>query len=163
MNSAWMEFKAEVITQYQEQKTMADAALGRVDDDTFFARLQANEDDHTNSLAIIVKHISGNFISRWTDFLTTDGEKPTRQLAREFLHEDYDNRAHVMQRWEEGWRILFATLASLQEEDFAKTIYIRGEGHNVVKAILRNLLHATHHIGQIDLLATVLQNQVEAS
>lgn len=157
MNSSWMALKEEVITQYQDQKKMADAALEKVDDALFFAHLREDGDDHTNSLAILVKHISGNLISRWTDFLTTDGEKPTRQLPREFLHEAHDNRAQIMQRWEEGWRILFTTLASLQEEDFAKTIYIRNEAHSVVKAILRNLLHATHHIGQMDLLASALK------
>ena len=157
MDSSWMALKEEVITQYQEQKKMADAALAKVDDARFFAHLRENGDDHTNSLAILVKHVSGNFISRWTDFLTTDGEKPTRQLPREFLHEESDNRAQILQRWEEGWRTLFTTLESLQEEDFAKTIYIRNEAHSVVKAILRNLLHATHHIGQMDLLASALK------
>jgi hypothetical protein len=156
MNSAWMTFKAEVIAQYQEQKQMAEAAFGRVDDAMFFAHWQEDGDDHTNSIAILVKHLSGNFISRWTDFLTSDGEKADRQRPREFLHEESDNRAQIMARWEESWRRLFATLDALTEEDFAKTIYIRGEAHSVVKAILRNLLHATHHIGQIDLLATVL-------
>lgn len=159
MNSAWMDFKAEVIAQYQEQKQMAETAFGRVDDATFFARVQEDGDDHTNSIAILVKHLSGNFISRWTDFLTTDGEKTDRQRPREFLHEESDNRAQIMAQWAEGWRRLFATLDALTEEDFAKTIYIRGEAHSVVKAILRNLLHATHHIGQIDLLATLLKDR----
>ena len=159
MNSSWMEFQAEVIAQYQEQKQMADAALGRVDDATFFAHLKEGGDDHTNSIAILVKHISGNFISRWTDFLTSDGEKADRQRPREFVHEASDNRPQMMERWEEAWQRLFATLESLTEEDFAKTVSIRDEAHSVVKAILRNLLHATHHIGQIDLLATVLKNQ----
>jgi hypothetical protein len=107
----------------------------------------------------LVKHISGNFISRWTDFLTSDGEKADRQRPREFVDEVSDNRPKMMERWEEGWHRLFATLESLTEEDFAKTVYIRDEAHSVVKAILRNLLHTTHHIGQIDLLATVLKNQ----
>ena len=159
MQSAWMEFMAEVIEHYHAQKNMADAALGRVDDATFFARMQESGDDHTNSIAILVKHISGNFISRWTDFLTSDGEKADRQLQREFLHEDSDNRPQIMERWERGWSILFATLDSLTEADFSKTVYIRDEAHSVVKAILRNLLHATHHIGQIDLLATAMKVQ----
>jgi hypothetical protein len=159
MNRSWMDFKAELIAQYQQQKQMADAALGRVDDATFFAHLQEDGDDHTNSIAILVKHISGNFISRWTDFLTSDGEKADRQRPHEFVHEASDNRPQIMERWQEGWNRLFTTLESLTEEDFAKTIYIRDEAHSVVKAILRNLLHATHHIGQIDLLATVLKNQ----
>lgn len=163
MNSSWMEFKAEVIEQYQAQKKMADAALGHADDATFFAHLTEGGDDHTNSIAILVKHISGNFISRWTDFLTSDGEKADRQRPREFLQEESDNRQRIMQRWEKGWSILFATLESLTEEDFAKTVYIRDEAYTVAKAILSNLLHAAHHIGQIDLLATVLKNQIGES
>lgn len=158
MNTPWMEFKAEVIERYQEQKKMAEDAFARADDATFFAHLKEGGDDHTNSIAILVKHISGNFISRWTDFLTSDGEKPNRQRPREFLDEESDNRLLIMQRWEEGWRILFATLESLSDDDFAKTVYIRDEAHSVVKAIMRNLTHATHHVGQIDLLATVLKN-----
>jgi hypothetical protein len=157
MNSSWLEFKAEVIVQYQLQKQLADAALGRVDDAMFFAHWQEGGDDHTNSIAMLVKHLSGNFNSRWTDFLTSDGEKADRRLAFEFVHEASDQRLQMMQRWEEGWRRLFATLDALTAEDFAKTIYIRGEAHSVVKAILRNLLHATHHIGQIDLLAGALR------
>jgi hypothetical protein len=155
-----MELKAEVIAEYHAQKRMAEEALDRTDDAAFFARLEQGEDQHTNSIAILVKHISGNFISRWTDFLTSDGEKPDRQRPAEFLQEDSDNRTQIMQRWDEGWRILFATLDALTDEDFGKTVFIRNEAHSVVKAILRNLLHATHHIGQIDLLATSLNKQV---
>lgn len=157
MSNLWLTWKEEVIAQYREQKQMANAALAKVDDERFFAHLTESGDEHTNSLAILIKHLSGNFISRWTDFLTSDGEKADRQRPREFLHEAGDDRAQIMERWEEGWRRLFAALEALQEEDFAKTIYIRGEAHSVVKAILRNLLHATHHIGQIDLLASALQ------
>ena len=160
MNSSLMEFKAEVVVQYQQQKQMADAALGRVDDAAFFARLKEDGDDHTNSIAILVKHISGNFLSRWTDFLTSDGEKADRERPREFMHEASDHRSQIMERWEEGWQCLFTALELLTEEDFAKTVHIRGEAHSVVKAILRNLLHTAHHIGQIDLLATALKSQV---
>ena len=159
MNTSLMEFLAEVVVQYQQQKQIADAALGRVDDAAFFAHLKEDGDDHTNSIAILVRHISGNFLSRWTDFLTSDGEKADRERPREFLHEASDNRARIMERWDEGWQCLFTALDSLTEEDFAKTVYIRGEAHSVVQAILRNLLHATHHIGQIDLLATALKNE----
>jgi len=158
MNSSWMEFKAEVIEQYQQQKQMAEAALSRVDDATFFTHMREDGDEHTNSIAILVKHLSGNFLSRWTDFLTTDGEKADRERPREFMQESSDNRPQIMKRWEEGWQRLFTTIESLTEEDFAKTVHIRGEAHSVVKAILRNLLHAAHHIGQMDLLATVLKN-----
>jgi hypothetical protein len=157
MNSAWLEVKAEVIAQYQAQKQMADAALTRVDDAAFFARLEEGGDEHTNSIAILVKHLSGNFLSRWTDFFTSDGEKPGRGRPREFLHEAGDERTQIMARWEEGWRVLFGTLESLAGADFAQTVYIRGEPHSVVQAILRNLLHTAHHVGQIDLLASALQ------
>ena len=159
MSGPWMDFKAEVIAQYQEQRQMAEVALGRVDDAAFFAQLNEGGDDHTNSIAILVKHISGNFISRWTDFLTTDGEKANRQRPREFAQETSDDRAQIMERWEQGWRRLFATLGALTEEAFAKTVFIRDEAHTVVKAILRNQLHAAHHIGQIDMLATALQSR----
>ena len=160
MNSSWMEFKAEVVVQYQQQKQMADTALGRVDDAAFFARLKEAGDDHTNSIAVLVKHISGNFLSRWTDFLTSDGEKAGRERPREFMHEASDDRSQIMERWEEGWQCLFTALELLTGEDFAKTVTIRGEAHSVVKAVLRNLLHTAHHIGQIDLLATALRSQV---
>ena len=160
MNSSLMDLKAEVVVQYQQQKQLANAALGRVDDAAFFAHLKEDGDDHTNSIAILVKHISGNFLSRWTDFLTSDGEKADRQRPREFVHEASDHRSQIMERWEEGWQCLFTALESLTEEDFAKTVHIRGEAHSVVKAILRNLLHTAHHIGQIDLLATALSNPV---
>lgn len=158
MSSAWMELKAEVIAQYQQQKQFADAALAGIDDTAFFTHLKEGGDNHTNSIAILVKHLSGNLISRWTDFLTSDGEKADRQRPREFVAAASDTRAQLLERWEEGWHCLFTSLEALTEADFAKTVYIRGEAHSVVKAILRNLLHATHHIGQIDLLATVLKN-----
>ena len=102
MNSSWMEFTAEVVAQYQQQKQMADAALGRVDDAAFFAGLREDGDGHTNSIAILVKHISGNFLSRWTDFLTSDGEKAGRERPREFMHEASDTRPQIMDRWEKG-------------------------------------------------------------
>jgi len=157
MHSPWMEFKAEVIAQYHHQKQMADAAIGQVDEATFWAPLNAGGDAETNSIALLIKHISGNFISRWTDFLTSDGEKPDRQRPREFVHEVSDTRPQLLEWWEEGWRRLFTALESLADEDFRRTILIREEAHSVVQAILRNLLHTTHHIGQIDLLATVLK------
>ena len=158
MTTAWiLEFKQEVLWYYREQKELADAALARCDDQTFFAHWRADGDGHTNSIAIVVKHLSGNFRSRWTDFLRTDGEKPERHRDQEFIQRAEENRAMIMQGWEEGWQILFATLEALSEADFARTVTIRGEPFTVVRAILRNLTHAAHHIGQIDLLATALQ------
>jgi len=151
------EYKADFIAQYRAQKESADKALARVDDAAFFQRLRADGDEHTNSIAILVKHIGGNLRSRWMDFMTTDGEKPDRHREREFMQGESESRAEIMQCWEVGWQTLFDALESLHEEDFARTITIRGEPHTVIQALHRNLLHATHHIGQIDLLATLVQ------
>ena len=155
-NNFIQSYKLDIIAQYHEQKQWADKAIGLCDDRTFFATLRADGDDHSNSIAILVKHIAGNFRSRWTDFLTTDGEKTDRDRPNEFVDQG-NERANLLQRWEEAWAILFETLESLQEEDFAKNVIIRGESLLVIHAIHRNLLHATHHIGQIDLLASVLK------
>ncbi|MBI5877911.1 MAG: DUF1572 family protein [Chloroflexi bacterium] len=151
-------YKADIISQYRAQKEMADAALARISDRAFFERLGTG-DDHTNSVAILVKHLGGNLRSRWADFLTTDGEKPDRYREREFIAEADETRAGIMQRWEIGWQTLFDALASLSPADFDRTITIRGEPHSIVQALHRNLLHAAHHIGQIDLLATLLHDR----
>lgn len=151
-------YKADIIAQYRGQKAMADAALARVSDRGFFTRLGA-DDDHTNSVAILVKHLGGNLRSRWSDFLTTDGEKPDRFRDREFAEAGGETRVAIMERWELGWQTLFDTLDSLAPGDFDRTITIRGEAHSIVQAIHRNLLHTAHHIGQIDLLATLLKAQ----
>ncbi|MCA1553805.1 MAG: DUF1572 domain-containing protein [Chloroflexi bacterium] len=151
------EYKSEIVEEYRRQKQAADEALARVSDDAFFERLRADGDEHTNSVAILVKHIGGNLRSRWTDFLTTDGEKPDRYREREFMEEQSDSREAIMQRWERGWQVTLDTLASLRDEDFSRTVTIRDEPHSVVRAINRNLTHLALHIGQIDLLATLLQ------
>ncbi|MDQ3247781.1 MAG: DUF1572 domain-containing protein [Chloroflexota bacterium] len=164
MSDSWItEFRVQIIEAYHSQKEMADQAIARTDEHAFFTTVLngtgANEpdDNHINSIAILVKHISGNFRSRWTDFLTTDGEKPDRQREQEFAAEENENRTAILARWQEGWQILFATLDALQPQDFSRTVTIRDETHSVIQAIVRNLLHATHHIGQIDLLATALR------
>ena len=149
-------YKAEAIAEYHSLKQAADEALARVDDAAFFKRLRAGGDEHTNSIAILVKHLAGNLRSRWVDFLTTDGEKPDRFREREFLAEAGESRAQIMQRWERGWQTLFAALAALQAADFSRTITIRGEPHTVLRAIHRILAHAAQHVGQIDLLTTLL-------
>jgi hypothetical protein len=158
MTSWTTDYLTDVDTEYRGQKAMADAALARCDDVAFFARLPAAGDDataeHTNSIAILVKHLAGNLRSRWTDLLTTDGEKPDRHRDLEFIDEPGDERGAILARWEAAWRILFATLDALTAEDLGRTITIRGEPHSVLQAIQRNLLHTAHHIGQIDLLAS---------
>jgi len=150
------EYKTEIIAEYRQQKATADAALARVDEQAFFKRLGIDGDEHTNSIAILVKHLGGNLRSRWTDFLTTDGEKSDRFREREFIEQAGEGHREIMQRWERGWQIALDTLASLRPEDFARTVTIRGEPHSVMRAIHRNLLHTAHHVGQIDLLATLV-------
>ncbi len=106
---------------------------------------------------MIVKHIGGNLISRWTDFLTTDGEKPTRNRDAEFEMID-DSRPSIMQLWESGWRVLFANVEPLTADDFSKTVTIRGQPHTVIEAINRQLTHYAYHVGQIVFLAKHLRS-----
>ncbi|MFB6467841.1 DUF1572 family protein [Cytobacillus sp. Hz8] len=107
-----------------------------------------NLNQQSNSVAIIVKHISGNMISRWTDFLHSDGEKPTRQRDQEFI-DTLSSKKELMKDWEAGWNTLFHAINDLNENNLLQTIYIRGEGHSVVEAIERQFAHYAYHIGQI--------------
>jgi hypothetical protein len=140
---------AELRLEAGRYKELADKALAQVDDHGFFATL----DPETNSLALVVKHVASNLISRWTDFYDTDGEKPTRHRDREFEVEPGDTRAALMARWEAGWQCLFSTLDAMTAADVARTVVIRSEPHTVVRAALRSLAHTASHVGQIVLLA----------
>lgn len=133
---------------FSNYKKLAERAIGQVSDEEFFAAIDAE----ANSIAVIVKHIAGNLHSRWRDFLTTDGEKASRNRDTEF-ELIADNRESLMTFWETGWQTLFNSIEPLTEEDFAKTITIRGEPHSVVEAINRQLTHYSYHIGQIVFLA----------
>ncbi len=117
---------------------------------------QFNED--TNSIAMNVHHLWGNMRSRWTDFLTSDGEKPWRERDAEFEPFSAD-RAQIMTRWEEGWACLFAALESLQPEDLDRTVYIRGEAHSVVEAIQRQVAHYAYHVGQMVQIGKMIRGQ----
>jgi hypothetical protein len=139
----------DAVAQFRGLKRLADRALWQVDDAQFFAQLDAE----SNSLALIVKHVAGNLISRWTDFLTADGEKPGRRRDSEFLIEPGDTRAALMERWETGWQRLFDALAPLTPDDLMRTVRIRGEEHTVVQAVNRQLTHYADHVGQIVFLA----------
>ena len=139
----------DCIFQLRKLKAQADKAIAQVDDTQFFALL----DPDANSIALIVKHVAGNMRSRWTDFLTSDGEKPDRHRDTEFEREAGDTRAAVMARWEAGWDLLLNTLSSLKPVDLGKTVTIRGEPHTVVQAINRQVSHYSAHVGQITLLA----------
>ncbi|HBR58664.1 MAG TPA: hypothetical protein DEA22_14545 [Blastocatellia bacterium] len=141
-------FKADAILSFQNYKKMAERAMEQVSDEEFFAAI----DSESNPIAVIVKHIAGNLRSRWTDFLTADGEKPDRHRDTEFEMLD-DSRESLMQFWENGWKTLFDALDPLHAEDFSRKVLIRGEPHTVVEAINRQLTHYSSHIGQIVLLA----------
>ena len=129
-------------------KKLAERAMEQVADEDLFAVL----DREANSIAVIVKHMTGNMRSRWTDFLTTDGEKPNRNRDGEFI-DPPATRAALMAEWEDGWGRLFAALEPLTDADLSRTVTIRGEAHSVMQAINRQLAHYPHHVGQIVLLA----------
>lgn len=114
-------------------------------------------DPESNSIATLVKHMAGNMRSRWTDFLTTDGEKPDRNRDSEF-ETPPETREQVMQVWEDGWRLVFAALEPLTDADLSRTVIIRGEAHSVMQAINRQLLHYAAHVGQIVFLAKHLSS-----
>jgi hypothetical protein len=138
----------EARAAFRGQKKLAEGAIRQVTDEEFFRLI----DSEANSIAALVKHLGGNLRSRWTDFLTTDGEKPDRFRDAEFVTEN-DTREELMRFWENGWRALFAALESLTVDDLGKTVKIRSEDFTVVKAIYRALSHTGQHVGQITLLA----------
>ncbi|HET9210168.1 MAG TPA: DUF1572 family protein [Thermoanaerobaculia bacterium] len=139
----------DVAAQFRSYKSLADRALEQVRDEDLFVAL----DPESNSLAVLMQHMAGNLISRWTDFLTTDGEKPDRDRDSEFETRNGTTRAALLARWEEGWRRLFEALAGLTEEDLTRTVFIRAEPHSVIRAIDRQLAHQVYHTGQIVFLA----------
>jgi uncharacterized damage-inducible protein DinB len=133
---------------FRYYKNLAERAMAQVTDEQLAAVL----DDEMNSIAVIVKHMAGNMRSRWTDFLTTDGEKPDRDRDAEFT-DPAVSRESLLRMWEEGWQCLLKTLDSLSAEDLSRTITIRGEPHSVTQAINRQVAHYSYHCGQIVLLA----------
>lgn len=145
-----LEFLSAAINAYEANKRLADRAIAQVSD----AKLRVALDEHTNSIAVIAKHVAGNLLSRWTDFLAADGEKPDRNRDDEFV-DTFASRAEMLAYWERGWARLFETLAGLRAEDLARTVLIRGEPHSVPLAIERSLGHTCYHVGQIVQLARV--------
>ena len=133
---------------FRQYKRFADRAIEQVADEHLYAAL----DPESNSIAIIMKHLAGNLRSRWTDFLSTDGEKPNRNRDSEF-EAPPATRAGLLAMWEEAWRLLFAALEPLSDADLTRTILIRTEPHSVMQAINRSIAHSAQHIGQIILLA----------
>jgi Protein of unknown function (DUF1572) len=141
-------YLADAVQSFRNYKKLADKSIKQVSDDEFFRVI----DDEANSIAVIVKHIAGNLRSRWSDFLTSDGEKPDRNRDGEFVSEN-DTRESLLESWENNWQILFDSIEPLTPEDFAKTITIRGQSHTICEAINRQLTHYSYHIGQIAFLA----------
>ena len=135
----------EVRRSFRGYKRLADGGLAQLSDQEFFQL----PDPESNCAAQLVKHMAGNLRSRWLDFLTTDGEKPDRNRDMEFVLTEADTRADLMRRWEESFKIVFDTVASLKPEDFVKTVTIRGEPHTILQAINRSLMHTAYHVGQI--------------
>jgi len=142
-------YLANALKEFRRLKRQADKAISQTSDADFFRQL----DPEANSIAVIVKHIVGNLRSRWSDFLVSDGEKPERNRDTEFELTPADTRESLMQRWEEGWQILFGALEPLGSEDLMRTIVIRHEPYTVVEAMNRQLTHYGEHVGQIVLLA----------
>ena len=143
--TSYMEDSLQIFRQY---KTLAERAMGQVTDEQLFVTL----DGEMNSIAVIVKHMTGNMRSRWTDFLGSDGEKPDRNRDSEFV-EPPATREALMQVWEAGWAHVFTALEPLSDADLGRTVTIRGEPHSVMQAVNRQVAHYAQHIGQIILLA----------
>lgn len=148
-NAAYLE---SVKKQFLYYKTLAEKAMDQLEPEQLF--VTPNED--TNSIAVIVKHLSGNMLSRWTDFLTTDGEKQWRHRDAEFEN-DLQSKDAVLETWNKGWNCLFDALNVLKPEQLTQIIYIRNEGHTVVEAINRQLAHYSYHVGQIVFYAKILK------
>jgi len=142
-------YRQNIIFEFRRLKEQAEGAFDQVEDADFHKCLSGND----NSIAIIVKHMSGNMRSRWRDFLTADGEKEDRYRDTEFEIIDSDSRNGLMRRWEEGWKLLFDTLENLNDGDITATVRIRHEPFLVTEAIHRQLTHYASHVGQIILLA----------
>jgi hypothetical protein len=143
------DYLTDVISRFHAYKELAEGAFAQVSDEEFFARL----DNESNSIAVLVKHISGNSMSRWKDFLTSDGEKPERNRDQEFEMEAGATRDELLSFWESGWQTLFNAIEPLNEADLDRRVLIRGEEHPVVAAINRQMMHYAYHIGQIVFLA----------
>lgn len=140
--------------QFEYYKLLGDKTMQQLSDEQLFW----NYNEESNSIATIVKHLWGNMLSRWTDFLTTDGEKESRNRDAEFDN-DAPTRQVVLERWEEGWACLFQALDSLSPDDLTSIIYIRNQGHTVTEAIHRQLAHYPYHVGQIVFIGKMLATQ----
>lgn len=138
---------------FKQYKTLADTAIKQIDEAGFHWK----PEPESNSIAIIMKHMSGNMLSRWSDFLTSDGEKEWRNRDSEF-EEDNHSREDIMAAWEKGWNCLFRALEPLTNDDLGKIVHIRNEAHSVMEAVNRQIAHYSYHVGQIVYLAKAIQS-----
>lgn len=146
-------FLDESRQRFAESRSLVDRAIAQLDDPQFFQTI----DEESNSVALIVKHLAGNMRSRWTDFLTSDGEKPDRHRDTEFVLDASDTRASLLERLDQGWALVASALDGLTSEDLSRTVLIRSEPHTVTGAICRQLTHYAYHAGQIVFLAKHLR------
>lgn len=142
------------IKRFEYYKMLGDKSFQQLSEEQFF--WQFNEE--SNSIAVIVKHIAGNMLSRWTNFLTEDGEKSWRNRDEEFVN-IYKTKDEVLEYWEKGWKCLFDALHQINNENLHSTIYIRNEAHSVMDAVFRQLAHYPYHVGQIVFIAKMLRNE----
>jgi hypothetical protein len=142
-------FLEDALRTFRDYKKLAERAFAQVEEADFFRSI----DEESNSIAVNMKHMAGNMISRWTDFLTSDGEKPERNRDLEFVMLPETTRVEMIAYWEKGWERLFNAIEPLQPDDLMRTITIRGQDHTVVQAINRQIAHYAYHVGQIVYLA----------
>ncbi|WP_066393049.1 DinB family protein [Neobacillus mesonae] len=147
------EYLKTIIQRFSESKKTAEKAIEQLAEGELFW----SPNEESNSIAIIVKHMSGNMVSRWTDFFTTDGEKPSRNRDDEFVG-DLQTKEQVMKLWELGWQTFLSALKDIREDHLLKTITIRNEPHTVIEAIERQMYHYSYHVGQIVYLAKMLKS-----
>jgi len=147
------DYLESVKKQFEYYKFLGDQTFNQLTEEQLFWQFNAE----SNSIAMIVKHLSGNMLSRWTDFLTSDGEKEWRNRDEEFIN-DITSKEELVNKWDEGWQCLFNAINSLKTEDLTQEIYIRNQGHTVTEAINRQLAHYPYHVGQIVFLGKMLLN-----
>ena len=139
--------------QFRYYKLLGDKTLEQLSDEELFWKFN----QESNSIAALVKHLAGNMLSRWTDFLTSDGEKEWRDRDSEF-DDDLKSRQEVLKKWNEGWKSLFDALNSVNEENFHTIVYIRNQGHTITEAINRQLSHYPYHVGQMVFIGKMVKN-----
>jgi len=139
----------DALQTFRDYKKLAERAFAQIDDEHFFRAI----DDESNSIAVNMKHMAGNMLSRWTDFLTSDGEKPERDRDMEFVMLPEMTKAEIVAYWDKGWQSVFDAVEPLKPDDLMRTVTIRGQDHTVIQAINRQLSHYAYHVGQIVYLA----------